>query len=105
MEPINYRDALRRRWRVIPVLALVGALIGGLFPVKVPYPPPHNQFEATALIGVTPGSSQGPNAIGAYVSVQQLIFFAAKPLRDFCGDCTAQNFRAAAMRLVSFSWE
>src|SRR5580692_3469623 len=77
MEPINYRDALRRRWRVIPVLALVGALIGGLFPVKVPYPPPHNQFEATALIGVTPGSSQGPNAIGAYVSVQQLIFFAA----------------------------
>ena len=48
MEPINYRDALRRRW---PVVA--GARPGGghrrraLFPVHVPCPPPRTQYEAS----------------------------------------------------------
>ena len=78
MEPISYRDALRRRWPVIPAVALVAALIGALFPLHVPYPPPHTQYEASILIGVTPGSTQGSTSInGPHVSIQQIVFFAA----------------------------
>src|SRR5580658_10474292 len=78
MEPINYRDALRRRWKVLPVLALVGAIIGGLFPVHTPYPPPHTQYEASTLVGVTPGSAQAANVNGGVTTtIQQIVFAAA----------------------------
>ncbi len=56
MEPINYRDALRRRWPLVIALALVGALIAVLVPVhgsKV-----KTEYEAYAVVGVTPGSSK-----------------------------------------------
>src|SRR5579872_1100514 len=77
MEPISYRDALRRRWPVVVALALVGALVGGLFPSSSSGPAPRTEYEASALAGVTPGSSTGSTGIGAQVSLPQVIFFAA----------------------------
>jgi Mrp family chromosome partitioning ATPase len=54
VEPINYRRALRRRWPLIVVLAIVGAVAGVLVPIHSPYPPPKSQWQAQALAGVPP---------------------------------------------------
>jgi len=75
MEPVNYRDALRRRWLVAVALALVGAIVGGLFPEHAATG--HTQFEASALMGVAPGASKGPSALGAPTTLAQIKFFAA----------------------------
>ena len=86
MEPINYRDALRRRWPVIVAIALVGAIIGGLFPASAPYPAPHTEYEALdpdrgdarQLPGRT-GCSPRPR-IKFYAANEQVIANAAKAI-------------------------
>ena len=69
MEPIDYRDALVRRWRLILVLALVGAIVGVLVPLHTPNPVPKTQYQTSSLVGVTPG--------GAPPTVGQIDFYAA----------------------------
>jgi len=69
MEPIDYRDALSRRWRLILALALVGAVVGVLVPLKVPYPPPRTMYQTTALVGTAPG--------GTTPTVGQIVFYSA----------------------------
>ncbi len=95
MEPINYRDALRRRWPVVVACALVGALIGGLLPVHVAYPPPHAEYEASTLIGITPGTSgKGTATIG------QIKFFSAN--LQVIGDAAkAAHIKEKAPNLVA----
>ena len=70
MEPIDYRQVLRQRWRLSLVVAVVGALVGVLLPLHLPHPIPRTQYEASALVGVTPGG--GPPTLG------QIDFFAAQ---------------------------
>lgn len=59
MEPIDYKDALRRRWLLILVLGVVGAVVGVLVPVKAPYPPPRSLYGAVVEVGFAPGSAAG----------------------------------------------
>jgi len=95
MEPINYRDALRRRWPVVVALAVVGALIGGLLPVHVPYPPPHAEYEASSLIGITPGSATKGTA-----TISQIKFFSAN--LQVVGDAAkAAHVKEKAANLVA----
>jgi Mrp family chromosome partitioning ATPase len=81
MEPVNYRDALRRRWPVVVVIALVGAVIAVLFPVSAPAG--RTEYAAPILIGVTPGSKGHTtiNKIKFYAANQQIIVNAAHAAR------------------------
>lgn len=76
MEPIDFIGGLRRGWRLLVVLALVGAVIAVLVPVgskpkkKVPLP-----FEAVAIVGSAPAG--GSNAVGGSVTSSQIQFYAS----------------------------
>ena len=78
MEPIDYAGALRRSWRLFVVLALLGAIIAVLIPVK------HTKalkvaglpYSATALVGTPPGATNSPLRAG--VASVQILFFATK---------------------------
>jgi Mrp family chromosome partitioning ATPase len=77
MEPIDYGGALRRSWRLLIGLAILGAVIAAFVPVghakRVKSALP---YEALAIIGTAPNSNASP--LNGGVSAPQLMFFAAK---------------------------
>ncbi|HXW34672.1 MAG TPA: hypothetical protein VEJ87_08835, partial [Acidimicrobiales bacterium] len=73
MEPIDYRYALVRRWWLLPILAVICAVIAVLVPVSGKSA--RSQFEATAIIGIPPGGKNSTG--GAAVSPQEVLFYAA----------------------------
>lgn len=72
MEPISYKRAIIRRWPLIVVLAIVCAVVGVLIPIKVPYPAPQNEYQATALAGVQPpkGNTSGKGGSSSLAQVE-----------------------------------
>jgi Mrp family chromosome partitioning ATPase len=66
MEPISYRDALRR-WPLVVVLAVVGAVIAVLFPVSSA--PARSGWWATSLVGIPPSGGSG-------VTLSKFMFYA-----------------------------
>ncbi len=79
MEPIDYRQVLRRRWGLVLVLAVLGGIIGVLLPLHIPHPVPTTKYQTSALVGVTPGG--GPPTLGQidfFAAQQQVIVDAAK---------------------------
>ena len=52
IEPINFFGALRKRWRLIVALAVVGAVVALLSPVSGPkHARPFLRYQAYALVG------------------------------------------------------
>ncbi len=76
MEPIDYLGALRRSWRLLVALALVGAVVAILVPVahahrvKVALP-----WKATSIVGSAP--NQQGTLLNGGVSSGQIQFFAS----------------------------
>jgi Mrp family chromosome partitioning ATPase len=77
MEPIDYAGALRRSWRLIVVLALIGAVVAVLIPAshakKVRSALP---YAATTIVGSPPNGTGSPLRAG--VSSGQILFFATQ---------------------------
>ena len=75
MEPIDYVGALRRSWRLLVLLAIVGAVIAVL-PVVSTHAKKGNglKWQASALVGSAPKGSG--SIIGGGVSSQQIQFYA-----------------------------
>jgi Mrp family chromosome partitioning ATPase len=79
MEPIDFLGALRRSWRLILTLAVIGGLVGFLFPVsthkakvvKNPIP-----WSAVAVVGAAP-TAQG-TVVGGGATGDQINFYAAR---------------------------
>ncbi len=75
MEPIDYTGALRRSWRLLLVLAVVGAVVAVLMPVSKPVkglrPLP---WQASALVGSIPAAKGSPLTGG--VTSNQILFYA-----------------------------
>lgn len=77
MEPIDYAGALRRSWRLILLLALVGAVVAVLVPVahakrvKSAFP-----YAASVIVGSPPNGTGSPLRAG--VTSQQILFFATQ---------------------------
>ena len=60
MEPIDYAGALRRSWRLLLLLALVGGIIGVLLPVSKPHAnAKHSDLKwvSSALVGSAPSGN------------------------------------------------
>jgi Mrp family chromosome partitioning ATPase len=73
IEPINIFGALRQRWRLIVVLAVLGAVVALLLPTSTPkHPKTLLKYETLATVGA-PASS---GLISGTVSNQQIIFYA-----------------------------
>src|SRR5580704_8906426 len=77
MEPIDYGGALRRSWRLLVGLAILGAVIAAFIPVghakRVKSALP---YQATAIVGTAPNGNGSP--LNGGVSASQLMFFASK---------------------------
>ncbi len=85
MEPIDYLNALLRRWPIPVVFALVGAVVGLLLPVHAAKGSSLTHWQASSLVGVTPGgtnasnpnnANQGSGLGGGPISTSQLAYFA-----------------------------
>lgn len=75
MEPINYAAALRRSWRLLLVLALVGAVIGVLLPLTpVKHASKALRYRSYAEVGAAPKG--GGNLVGGGVTSSQIAFYA-----------------------------
>ena len=75
MEPIDYTGALRRSWRLLIVLALVGAVIAVLLPVsKTAKSERGLPWQSSALVGSIPASRNSP--LGGGVTSNQIYFLA-----------------------------
>lgn len=75
MEPIDYAGALRRSWRLLVVLGLLGAVIAVLIPVSHPKAAPNPlKWRAGALVGSAPAG--GADLLGGGVTTQQILFYA-----------------------------
>ncbi len=75
MEPIDYAGALRRSWRLLILLAVVGAIIAVLLPVSKAHPSKQSsevKWESSALVGSAPGGG----GIAGGVTSEQILFFA-----------------------------
>jgi Mrp family chromosome partitioning ATPase len=76
MEPIDYVGALRRSWRLLVALAIVGAIVAVIVPVghtkKKPVALP---YEAVAIVGSAPSGAS--NAVAGGVSAAQIFFYAS----------------------------
>ncbi|MGB7052551.1 MAG: hypothetical protein WBG41_13355 [Acidimicrobiales bacterium] len=72
MESINFAGALWRSWRLLLALALVGAVVCILLPIKpVKEPKPVLHWKAAAVVGSAPKSS----LFGGGVSGDQIVFY------------------------------
>src|ERR1700731_5017203 len=81
MEPVDFLGALRRSWRLLLVLALVGAIAAVLVPVSAAHPKKHvkrlpNPWEATAVVGSAPIGQH--TVVGGGASGPQIQFYAAQ---------------------------
>ncbi len=75
MEPIDYTGALRRSWRLLLALALVGAVIAVLLPVSKPAKALKTlPWQASALVGSIP-TGKGSPLVGGVTS-SQIYFYA-----------------------------
>ncbi len=75
MEPIDYTGALRRSWRLLIVLALVGAVVAVLLPVSAPAKGERGlKWQASALVGSIPPGKGSP--LGGGVTSTQIFFYA-----------------------------
>jgi Mrp family chromosome partitioning ATPase len=73
IEPINFLGAIRQRWRLIVVCAVIGAIFGVLYPSSVTkHPKTVLKWQTTALVGA-PASS---GLIAGTVSSAQIQFYA-----------------------------
>jgi Mrp family chromosome partitioning ATPase len=76
MEPIDYAGALRRSWRLLVALAILGAVVAVLMPVsaakRVKSPIP---YTAIAIVGGAPTAPGSP--LNGSVSAAQIQFFAS----------------------------
>ncbi len=98
MEPIDYVGALRRSWRLLVLLAIVGAVIAVLIPVSSTHAKKGNglKWQASALVGSAPKGSG--SIIGGGVSSQQIQFYAQSlPLQQVV-------FKAAGQKVPQFLW-
>ncbi len=80
MEPIDLLGALRRSWRLLLTLAIIGVVVAVLVPVNGhkgkkhslgPYP-----WSATTLVGAPP--PQQSTLVGGGADGQQILFYAEK---------------------------
>jgi Mrp family chromosome partitioning ATPase len=98
MEPIDYAGALRRSWRLLVLLALVGAVIGVLIPVSAAKGTNGKKhplkYQASALVGSAPKGS----SIGGGVTSQQIQFYAQSLALQ------AMVFKAAKQNVPQFLW-
>jgi Mrp family chromosome partitioning ATPase len=73
IEPINFFGALRRRWRLIVALAVVGAIVALLVPISSPKRAPTLlKYETYVQVG-SPGSG---GIISGTVTTNQILFYA-----------------------------
>lgn len=75
MEPIDFLGALRRGWRLLVALAVLGAVIA----VAIPASSPHKKksplpYEASAVVGSVPS---GGSAVSGTVNSSQIQFYAS----------------------------
>jgi Mrp family chromosome partitioning ATPase/capsular polysaccharide biosynthesis protein len=77
MEAIDYPGALRKSWRLLLVLAVVGGIIGYLLPTGHAKSKASVLWGATATAGAPPGKGAGPNAgFTGGIPTDQIVFFA-----------------------------
>ena len=75
MEPIDFVGALRRSWKLLIALALVGAVIAVLLPVsKVSKANKPLAWQASAVVGSVPASKG--SLLGGGLTSQQIVFYA-----------------------------
>jgi Mrp family chromosome partitioning ATPase len=75
MEPIDYAGVLRRSWRLLLLLAVVGAVIAAVIPVSHPKRVKSAlPYSATALVATPPNSTGSPLKAG--VGSTQIAYFA-----------------------------
>lgn len=73
IEPINFLEAVRQRWRLIVVCAVIGAIIGVLYPASASkHPRTALKWQTSAIVGA-PASS---GLIAGTVSSSQILFYA-----------------------------
>ena len=73
IEPINFFGALRRAWRLVVVLALVGAVVAMVVPVSsVKHKKTLLHWESIAVVGAAPSSG----ILSGTVTTAQILFFA-----------------------------
>ncbi len=75
MEPIDYRGALARGWRLMAVLGLIGLLLGLLLPAGGT-----TQWKATSQVGALPADTlggAGSSPLSTGVPTDQIIFYAS----------------------------
>ena len=76
MEPIDYMGALRRSWRLLLALAVLGAVVAAFIPVSTAKPKSLSGFKysATTDVGSAPGGAQ--SVLGGSVTDSQVQFYA-----------------------------
>ncbi|MGH9081238.1 MAG: hypothetical protein ACRDYE_14405, partial [Acidimicrobiales bacterium] len=75
MEPIDYGGALRRSWRLLLALAIIGAVVAVLVPVSHPKKVKSaTPYIATATVGSAPSGARSP--LNGTVTAQQIAFLA-----------------------------
>lgn len=77
MEPIDFLGGLRRSWRLLVVLTVLGGLIGVLLPTshaKASRKHGPSLYTATAIVGSAP-NGQG-SLVGGQVNAAQILFYA-----------------------------
>ena len=71
IEPINFFGALRRAWRLVVVLAVVGAIVAVVVPVSQAKPKKALlRWESTAIVGAAPSSA----FLTGTVTTSQILF-------------------------------
>jgi Mrp family chromosome partitioning ATPase len=75
MEPIDYGGALRRSWRLLVALAILGAVIAVLVPAgHTPKAKSALPYQATTIVGTAPNGPISP--LNGTVTGQQILFLA-----------------------------
>jgi Mrp family chromosome partitioning ATPase len=79
MEPVDYLGALRRSWRLVVALGLIGVLIAVLVPIGAGHKKGHvkrlpNPWEASATVGAAPTGNN--TVIGGGATGSQIQFYA-----------------------------
>lgn len=79
MEPVDYLGALRRSWRLLVALGLIGVLVAVLIPVGTGHKKGHarrlpNPWEASATVGATPTGNN--TVVGGGATGSQIQFYA-----------------------------
>jgi protein-tyrosine kinase len=77
MEPIDYMGALRRSWRLLIALGIVGLVVAVLIPAPKGSKATKSGFawSATTIVGSAPGNAQG--ILGGGITNSQVAFYAS----------------------------